>query len=112
MTQPIKLDYGDREVSPSGMATELLAGSAEGGRWPFESSRWSVPPGATSELDVHEVVEVWLVRRGSGTLHSNGSNTHLVPGDAVLMPSEVPHRVTAGPEQLEVFSIWWPRDLA
>jgi mannose-6-phosphate isomerase-like protein (cupin superfamily) len=76
---------------------------------PFKTARFTLPPGAKSELDEHEVVELWIVQDGAGRLRSGDTETILSPGQAVFFSSHVPHQVEAtsdGP--LQVLCIWWP----
>ncbi|SDG02016.1 Cupin domain-containing protein [Sinosporangium album] len=109
MTRPVKIRYGTADATPSGMVVEEIStGAGEPAQaWPFQGSRFVVPSGAVSELDVHEVAELWLVRTGTGTVRSDREEIEVGPGDAVYFPSMVPHQVQAGAEPLEVFSVWW-----
>jgi mannose-6-phosphate isomerase-like protein (cupin superfamily) len=104
-SQPARIVYRAPEHSPSGMVVEE-ATPAEA--WPFTAARFAVPPGATTELDQHDVVELWMVRAGTGTIASGDSTMDVAPGSMVFFPSRVPHRITnTGPDQLELFSAWW-----
>ncbi|MFI9158801.1 cupin domain-containing protein [Kitasatospora aureofaciens] len=110
MNEATKAQYLDGEVMPSGMVVEEVAGGPGTplAGWPFEASRFTVPPGATSELDRHRVSEVWMVRAGTGTVRSEDRSIELAAGDCVYFPSFVPHQVTnSGDGPLEVFSLWW-----
>ena len=110
MTEPVKITYGAAERMPSGMVVEEAPAApvTQGPEWPFRTSRFSVPHGARSELDQHEVVEVWMVRSGAGIVYSGGTATAVGPGESVFFPSMVPHQVeTTSAEPLEVFSAWW-----
>ncbi|WP_410643347.1 SidA/IucD/PvdA family monooxygenase [Amycolatopsis sp. lyj-346] len=106
---PVPVGFADAERSPGGMSVEMamLPGS-EVRKVPFSSSRWEVPPGAVSDLDVHEVEEIWMVRSGRGRLISEQVRTEVAAGDMVFMPSKVPHQVeNTGDEPLRFFSVWW-----
>lgn len=107
---PLRVAFGDPEIEPSGTVVESVDGLLRGDKLPapFDMSRWTVPPGVTSDLDQHAVLEIWMVRSGAGLLRSGDQTMRLEAGDAVLMPSWVPHRVTAlGPDPFEAFSVWW-----
>lgn len=110
MTQPAHIEYQPPERYDSGMVVEEVAASATPGaqRWPFTAARFEVPPGATTELDVHDVAELWMVRSGSGTVISGDTTMDVTAGAMVHFASRVPHQVTnTGTEQLRVFSVWW-----
>jgi len=106
--RPARIDFAAAEAAESGMVVaEALPPAAAG--WPFQASRWEVPPGRTSELDLHDVAEVWLVRSGQGTVLSGGTELPVRAGEMVFMASRVPHQVrNTGTEALRMFSVWWP----
>jgi mannose-6-phosphate isomerase-like protein (cupin superfamily) len=106
MTQPVLIDYQTPEQYDSGMVVEEATPGAE--HWPFTAARFEVPPGATTELDVHDVVELWLVRTGTGTVVSGDTTMDVEPGSMVYFATRVPHQVTnTGDDQLRLFSVWW-----
>lgn len=106
MTRPARIGYQIPERYDSGMVLEEAAPAAE--HWPFTAARFEVPPGATSELDVHDVVELWMVRSGTGTVVSGDTTMDLAPGAMVYFATRVPHQVTnTGTDQLRLFSVWW-----
>ncbi|MFD0883332.1 cupin domain-containing protein [Streptosporangium algeriense] len=108
--EPVRIAYDVEDVQPSGAAIEVirLGENDVTVSWPFKASRFHVPAGVTSERDVHDVVEVWMVRSGRGVVVSGDTRTELSPGDMVFFPSRVEHQVTAvGAEDLKIFSIWW-----
>jgi mannose-6-phosphate isomerase-like protein (cupin superfamily) len=75
---------------------------------PFRASRWILEPGLTTDWDQHDVLEMWIVSAGHGVVLRDDYETAVVPGDAVLMPSRVRHRLfNAGNETMRVVSIWW-----
>ena len=78
------------------------------GELPFRYSRFVVAPGNTSRLDQHEVLEVWVVLSGNGTLRVGGIESRVTAGDVVHFRPMRSHQVTNdGPGNLEVFSFWW-----
>jgi mannose-6-phosphate isomerase-like protein (cupin superfamily) len=107
MTQPARIEYQTPERYDSGMVMEEVAArGAE--QWPFTAARFEVPPGVTTELDVHDVVELWMVRSGTGTVVSGDTTMDVAPGAMVYFASRVPHRITnTGTDQLRLFSVWW-----
>lgn len=110
MTQPAPIEYQTPERFESGMVMEEVAAAATPGApdWPFTAARFEVPPGATSELDVHDVAELWMVRSGAGTVVSGDTTVRVGAGEMVHFASRVPHQVTnTGTEPLRVFSVWW-----
>ncbi len=110
MTTPVRVAYGAAEPYGSGMVMEEVAAAATEGaaHWPFKAARFEVPPGSTSELDVHEVAELWMVSAGTGTVHSGDTTLDVGPGAMVYFAGRVPHQVTnTGTDQLRVFSVWW-----
>ncbi|MQA25161.1 MAG: cupin domain-containing protein [Micromonosporaceae bacterium] len=109
MTQPARIAYQAPEPHDSGMVVEEVAEATPGSeKWPFLASRFEVPPGATSERDVHDVSELWLVRSGSGVVAFGDTVMDVGPGEMVFFDSRVPHQITnTGSEQLRLFSVWW-----
>ncbi|GAA3808384.1 hypothetical protein GCM10022226_30620 [Sphaerisporangium flaviroseum] len=106
-TQPEQVTYQAPEHYRSGMVIEEAATAATA-RWPFNASRFEVPPGRTTELDVHDVAELWMVRSGHGTVVSGGTTLDVAPGEMVYFAGRVPHQVTnTGTDRLRVFSVWW-----
>lgn len=107
MTQPARIEFQTPEHYDSGMVIEE-AGPPAAAPWPFTAARFEVPPGATSELDVHDVVELWMVRTGTGTVVSGDTTVPIAPGSMVYFASRVPHQVTnTGTDRLRLFSVWW-----
>ena len=109
MTQPARIIYRTPEPYESGMVIEevdVAAPDVTG--WPFEASRFEVPPGATSERDQHDVAELWMVRAGHGRVNSDGTTLTVGPGDMVYFAGRVPHQITnTGSDDLRLFSVWW-----
>ncbi|HEU5470234.1 MAG TPA: cupin domain-containing protein [Actinophytocola sp.] len=110
MTRPTRIAYQEPEPYESGMVIEEVAADATPGapHWPFRASRFEVPPGATTELDIHDVAELWLVRSGHGTVRSGGTTLEVGPGEMVYFAGRVPHQVTnTGADAMRLFSVWW-----
>ncbi|BBC35379.1 hypothetical protein SGFS_066730 [Streptomyces graminofaciens] len=111
MPQPIRAAFGRPQNLPGMVVEEIAADAGSPLSLPFEGSRFSVPPGATSVRDEHAVAEIWLIRSGTGTVVSSDTSTEVGPGDALYYPPWVPHQVTnTGSGPLEVFSLWWTAD--
>jgi mannose-6-phosphate isomerase-like protein (cupin superfamily) len=110
MTQPARIAYQTPEPYESGMVVEEVAADGTPGapEWPFTAARFEVPPGATTELDVHDVAELWMVRAGHGTVRSGGTVLEVGPGEMVYFAGRVPHQVTnTGTDHMRLFSVWW-----
>lgn len=77
---------------------------------PFSSSMVIVPPGAATDVDVHDVVETWFVGSGEGAVEYAGEEHLVHAGDAFHFATRRPHRVRSiGSAPLLVFSVWWPQ---
>lgn len=77
---------------------------------PVSSGRFTVAPGAVTDVDVHDVVEVWTVTSGQGTVLSQDRRMQLGRGESVFFPSRVDHRMAnETDEPVEVFTFWWSR---
>lgn len=76
---------------------------------PFKASWWTVPAGASSPVESHDVHELWLVAAGRGSMTYGDERLAVRSGDVVYVTPGRPHEVESlGPEPLEVFSVWWP----
>jgi mannose-6-phosphate isomerase-like protein (cupin superfamily) len=98
------------KVTPSG-PVEGFRFPEIGGRpsAPFKASRWRLDPGEWSNWDQHEVLEIWMVATGTGSVWREEQETAVGPGDVVLMPSQVRHRLhNTGTVPITLFSVWWP----
>jgi mannose-6-phosphate isomerase-like protein (cupin superfamily) len=74
----------------------------------FKMSFWRLNPDTWTNWDQHEVLEIWMIAGGSGTLWREHEATRVSAGDAVFMPSQTRHRLhNDGGEPMQVFSIWW-----
>ncbi len=110
MTQAQRVKYQDPEKHDSGMVVEEVARDATSGpaQWPFKAARFEVPPGSTTELDVHDVAELWMVRSGRGTVRSGGETFDVSAGEMVFFASRVTHQITnTSTGWLRLFSVWW-----
>lgn len=75
---------------------------------PFSSSVFTVPPGAVTDVDCHDVVETWFIGSGEGTIEYEGERHPVRTGDTFHLATRRPHRVRAtGDRTLTVFSVWW-----
>ena len=75
---------------------------------PFKQSIISIPSGAISPLDQHEVKETWLIMSGYGSLTCNDTPKPLKKGDAVFFESFDTHQVTnESSEVMKIISTWW-----
>jgi mannose-6-phosphate isomerase-like protein (cupin superfamily) len=109
VTEPARIIYQAAEPYESGMVVEEVDAATPGSTgWPFRAARFDVPPGATTERDVHDVAELWLVRSGRGTVTSGDTALDVAAGDMVYFAGRVPHQITnPGPDQMHLFSVWW-----
>ncbi|MEW1689309.1 cupin domain-containing protein [Streptomyces sp. NPDC091265] len=103
------LETKELRITPSGPVEELLVPyTANLPTAPFQTSRWGVDPGLWSNWDQHDALELWLVSEGSGSVWRGDVETPVGPGDAVLMPSRVKHRLhNTGDVPMRLFSVWW-----
>ena len=103
------LETKELRATPSGPVEELLVPYTAGmPTAPFQTSRWGVGPGLWSNWDQHDALELWLVSEGSGSVWRGDSETPVGPGDAVLMPSQIKHRLhNTGDVPMRLFSVWW-----
>jgi mannose-6-phosphate isomerase-like protein (cupin superfamily) len=82
---------------------ELALGAA-----PFKAARFTVDPGASSEVDAHAVHETWFVVSGEGELVYDGRSYQLKTHDFFRFQPPLPHQVhNRGSEPIVIFSTWW-----
>ena len=75
---------------------------------PFKASRFTVDPGATTPVDIHEVREIWMVAEGAGELRYDNHATRAGPGDILYYDSMKPHKLhNDDDKQMVLFSVWW-----
>jgi len=65
-------------------------------------------PGAVAARHQHPQEQVGLVLKGTMHFVIGDEKRTLVPGDTYLMPSNVPHEATAGPEGAVVIDVFAP----
>jgi quercetin dioxygenase-like cupin family protein len=99
---------GPAAFSFAGMAVRVLAdAAATGGE--LSVCALSAPPGAATPLHRHTGEdEIVVVHSGALEVWRPGSPARtLVPGDAALLPRDVPHRLAAGPAEGAGFLALW-----
>ena len=76
---------------------------------PFNGGKFTLKPGATSKLDIHEVRECWIVAEGNGHLSINGESAKIISsGEFHFFESMHSHQVTnIGDTKLIIYSVWW-----
>ncbi len=105
------LPFRPTEAREYGSIRLFDAASATTAALPFRYSKFVVAPGNTSRLDQHEVLEVWVILAGTGTLKTDGDESPVAGGDVVHFSSMRNHQVTnTGPDNLEVYSFWWKNE--
>jgi mannose-6-phosphate isomerase-like protein (cupin superfamily) len=78
---------------------------------PFRASIFTVPAGASSPRDQHEVRECWVVLAGTGVLTTDAGTQRLDPNTMTYFASNQPHEVrNDGSTPLRIFSVWWSGD--
>ena len=75
---------------------------------PFKGGRFSLEPGSTSRVDVHDVRECWMIVHGSGLLTYDGRDFRVETGDFCYFEPRKSHQITNdGDEQLMIYNVWW-----
>lgn len=75
---------------------------------PFKSSFFTVPPESTSDEDVHDVLEIWVVASGELTVHLNEDRHDLTTGQAIIFAPQHVHRAQNKTKNAAaVVSLWW-----
>lgn len=78
------------------------------GKTPFKGGRFTIAPGATSRLDVHDVRECWMVVAGEGELSYDERRFRVGPGDFCYFEPQRTHRIhNDGDETLVIYTVWW-----
>lgn len=100
---------GQDDGTPRGVSMWTAApGATLPADCPVHAARFVVEPGAATEVDVHDVAEVWTVVAGAGVLESQGTRRPIGVGDVVSFPSRVDHLVVNESDApIEVVSFWW-----
>jgi mannose-6-phosphate isomerase-like protein (cupin superfamily) len=105
-----RLDYMDeQQINPAMLLKEVnLQGSEGRPLAPFNASWFSIEPGGTTELDQHDVLEIWMIARGRGVITYDGNEVPVSKGDMLYFDSQHPHiMLNDGDEQVEIYSVWW-----
>lgn len=99
------------DSTPDGVHMWLMeAGTTLPADCPVSSAHFIVEPSAATETDVHDVVEVWTVLSGRGTVLAGSARKEICQGQSIFFPSRVDHQlVNESDAPVEVFSIWWMR---
>lgn len=108
------LPVEELKSTPSGPVEGICFAEVDGRSVaPFRASRWSVRPGEWSNWDRHDVLEIWMVAAGTGSVWREEHETIVGPGDVVFMPRQVAHRLhNTGSATMSLFSVWWPAPVA
>jgi mannose-6-phosphate isomerase-like protein (cupin superfamily) len=106
-----RLDYmEEQQINPAMLLKEIDLKGSDGPRAPFEASWFSLEPGGKTELDQHDVLEIWMIARGHGVITYAGNDVPVSQGDMVYFESQHSHiMVNDGDEDVEVYSVWWSR---
>ena len=94
----------------AGMAVQVLAdAAATGGE--LSVCAIAAPPDTATPLHRHTLEdEIVVVHAGTLSVRVHGAQARtLGPGDSVLLPREVPHRLVTGPaEEARFLAVWSP----
>jgi mannose-6-phosphate isomerase-like protein (cupin superfamily) len=75
---------------------------------PFTMTYFEVQPGCTTPLDKHDVIECWIILRGTGELKYNQQILPAKVHDIFYFDSQQTHQITAlSDEALLICSIYW-----
>ena len=69
---------------------------------------YSIPAGSRDDQSSHAEDEIYVVRRGSARLVSDGGVVHVGPGSVVYVPAGEAHRFTDIAEDLAVLVLFAP----
>ena len=73
----------------------------------FGASRFTVPVGERTPVDVHPSREFWFIRSGCGELSYAGGKVEVEAGDVVYFEPHHTHTIhNNGVRELEIFSVW------
>ncbi len=68
-------------------------------------SYYRAKPGTESDLHTNKGDDCTYILRGEMKLEAGGETIHLKPGDALYIPSDLPHKATiVGDEELEIIT--------
>ena len=69
----------------------------------------TLPPGKIIESHVDPMEEIYFIARGEGEMTVGDEKSHVVPGDAIRLPPEVPHALeNSGKEDLFILVVASP----
>jgi len=75
---------------------------------PFKFARVSVPGGANTDPDTHEVREIWLIAQGEARVTIAGNEITVRAGDVLYFDSNQTHQLfNDSGESVEFFAVWW-----
>jgi quercetin dioxygenase-like cupin family protein len=94
------------ELGRPGPVEGVVAASAAGAQ--LSAARYVLEPGVVVPEHDHSNEEFGQVLAGSLELRCAGSVEELGPGDAFLVPGDVPHGATAGPDGCELLECYAP----
>ncbi|MGA8494842.1 MAG: cupin domain-containing protein [Xanthobacteraceae bacterium] len=73
------------------------------------ASRMTLPPNATSKLDLHDAEEIWFVGSGNGEFHLEDEVFKVAAPQVLAIPKRHKHQIiNTGQSALVIYSIWWP----
>jgi quercetin dioxygenase-like cupin family protein len=84
----------------------IEAATVHGAR--LSAARYVLEPDAVVPEHAHENEEFGQVLAGSLELRVSGAAERLGPGDAFLIPGDVPHAASAGPDGCELLECYAP----
>lgn len=79
------------------------------GRLPFQAMWCVVPPGGSSEEDIHPEVEFAVVTRGRAAYESGGTTVEIPTGGVILLDPHQRHIIhnLSADEPLTILSVYW-----
>lgn len=79
------------------------------GELPFTQKYWVLGFNVSESRHVHDdIVELYIVLDGVGTMTLGGSTSELRAGDSVRVPIGVPHFLrNSGAGELRIMMLWW-----
>jgi quercetin dioxygenase-like cupin family protein len=106
MTAALDLRIRWDELGAPGPVAGVVAASVHGAQ--LSAARYVLDPGVVVPEHAHENEEFGQVLRGSLELRCAGSTEPLGPGDAFIVPGDLPHSCTAGPDGCELLECYAP----
>jgi quercetin dioxygenase-like cupin family protein len=94
------------ELSAPGPVEGVTAATVHGAQ--LTAARYVLAPGAVVPEHAHENEELGQVLAGSFELTCAGLTERYGPGEAFLVPGDVPHAAKAGPEGCELLECYAP----